>query len=39
VSQAEVKRAVNKLNSRPRKKLGYKKPGELIDENRATLEA
>jgi IS30 family transposase len=27
VSQAEVKRAVNKLNSRPRKNLGFKNPG------------
>ena len=39
VSQAEVKRAVNKLNSRPRKKLGFKNPGELMDEYRAALAA
>jgi hypothetical protein len=31
VSQAEVKRAVNKINSRPRKNLGFKNPGQLMD--------
>lgn len=39
VSQAEVKRAVNKLNSRPRKNLGFKNPSELMDEHRAALAA
>jgi IS30 family transposase len=39
VSQAEAKRAVNKLNSRPRKNLGFKNPGELMDEHRAALAA
>ena len=39
VSQAEVKRAVNKLNSRPRKNLGFQTPGQLMDEHRAALAA
>jgi IS30 family transposase len=31
VSQTVVKRAINKLNCRPRKNLGFKNPGELMD--------
>jgi IS30 family transposase len=37
VSQAKVKRAVNKLNSRPRKNLGFKNPGVLMAEHRAAV--
>lgn len=39
VTQAEVKRAVNRLNSRPRKSLGFKTPGQLMSDHRAALAA
>lgn len=37
VSQVEVKRAVNRLNDRPRKYLNFKTPGDLMAEHRAAL--
>ena len=39
VSQMEVKRAVKRLNSRPRKNLEYKTPDQLISAHRAALAA
>lgn len=39
VTQAEVDRAVNRLNSRPRKTLGFKTPDQLMDDHRAALAA
>ena len=39
VTQAEVKRAVTRLNSRPRKSLGFKTPGQLMSDYRVALAA
>jgi IS30 family transposase len=39
VTQLEVRRAVKRLNSRPRKNLEYKKPGQLMSAHRAALAA
>ena len=39
VTQQAVRRAVRKLNSRPRKGLGFKTPGQLMSEHRAALAA
>jgi IS30 family transposase len=39
VSQMEVKRAVKRLNSRPRKNLEYKTPDQLMSAHRAALAA
>lgn len=39
VSQMEVRRAVKRLNSRPRKNLGFKTPGDLMAEHRAAIAA
>ena len=39
VEQKEVKRAVRRLNSRPRKDLGFKTPDQLMSEYRAALAA
>jgi len=39
VTQSEVRRAVNRLNSRPRKGLDYKTPGQLMSDYRAALAA
>lgn len=39
VTQAEVQRAVKRLNTRPRKNLGYKTPDQLISDYRAALAA
>jgi IS30 family transposase len=39
VSQIEVRRAVKRLNSRPRKYLDFKTPGDLMAEHRAALAA
>lgn len=39
VTQIEVERAVKRLNSRPRKDLGYKTPDQLMDDHRAALAA
>lgn len=37
VTQAEVRRAVKRLNNRPRKKLGYKTPSHLMKQHMTTL--
>ena len=39
VTQGEVRKAVDRLNSRPRKGLGYKTPGQLMNEHRAGFAA
>ena len=39
VEQIEVRRAVRRLNSRPRKNLDFKTPAQLMDEHRAALAA
>ena len=39
VTQKEVRRAVNRLNSRPRKGLGFKTPSQMMREYRAALAA
>ena len=39
VTQIEVGRAVQRLNSRPRKNLGYKTPDQLMSAHRAALAA
>ena len=39
VEQIEVRRAVRRLNSRPRKDLDFKTPAQLMDEHRAALAA
>jgi IS30 family transposase len=39
VEQIEVRRAVRRLNSRPRKVLGFKTPAQLMDNHRAALAA
>lgn len=39
VTQAEVRRAVKRLNTRPRKSLDFKTPGDLMAEHRAALAA
>ena len=39
VIQMEVRRAVRRLNSRPRKGLEYKTPGQLMNDHRAALAA
>ena len=39
VTQSEVRRAVKKLNSRPRKGLEYKTPSDLMNEHMAALAA
>ena len=39
VTQADVRRAVNRLNTRPRKYLDFKMPGDLMAEHRAALAA
>lgn len=39
VGQAEVRRAVKRLNTRPRKYLDFKTPGDLMAEHRAALAA
>lgn len=39
VEQIEVKRALNRLNSRPRKDLDFKTPAQLMDDHRAALAA
>jgi IS30 family transposase len=39
VTQAEVDSAVEQLNNRPRKKLNYKTPAELMDVVRMELAA
>lgn len=39
VTQKQVKRAVNRLNSRPRKGLDFKTPGQLMSDHRAALAA
>lgn len=39
VTQKDVKGAVRKLNSRPRKGLGFKTPNQLMSEHRAALAA
>jgi IS30 family transposase len=39
VTQMEVGRAVQRLNSRPRKNLGYKTPDQLMSAHRAALAA
>jgi len=39
VTQSEVRRAVNRLNSRPRKGLDYKAPDQLMSDHRAALAA
>jgi IS30 family transposase len=39
VSQLEVRRAVGRLNSRPRKGLDFKTPSQLMNEHRAALAA
>jgi len=37
VEQSEVRRAVRRLNSRPRKDLGFKTPAQLMNDHRAAL--
>jgi len=37
VTQLDVKRAVKRLNTRPRKTLGFKTPNDLMTEHRAAL--
>lgn len=39
VEQKEVRRALQRLNSRPRKDLDFKTPAQLMDEHRAALAA
>jgi IS30 family transposase len=39
VTQKQVRRAVNRLNSRPRKGLDFKTPGQLMSDHRAALAA
>ncbi|MDP0561058.1 MAG: IS30 family transposase [Candidatus Endonucleobacter sp. (ex Gigantidas childressi)] len=39
VGQIEVKRALMRLNSRPRKDLNFKTPALIMDEHRAALAA
>lgn len=39
VTQLDVRRAVNRLNSRPRKGLDFKTPGKLMSDHRAALAA
>lgn len=39
VTQIEVRRAVNRLNARPRKTLDFKTPSDLMAEYRAALAA
>ena len=39
VTQLEVKRAVKRLNSRPRKFLGFKTPDQLMSDFRVALAA
>ncbi len=39
VTQLEVRRAVSRLNSRPRKGLDFKTPGQLMNDHRAALAA
>lgn len=39
VTQREVRRAVSRLNSRPRKGLEFKTPGQLMSDHRAALAA
>jgi IS30 family transposase len=39
VTQCEVRRAGERLNTRPRKLLGYKTPGDLMAEHIAVLAA
>lgn len=39
VSKAEVDRAVNRLNTRPRKDLGFKTPDQLMGDYRAAIAA
>ena len=39
VMQKEVRRAVNRLNSRPRKGLDFKTPSQLMNDHRAALAA
>lgn len=39
VTQQQVRRAVNRLNSRPRKGLDYKTPRQLMNDHRAALAA
>lgn len=39
VTQVEVRRAVSRLNSRPRKGLDFKTTGQLMNDHRAALAA
>lgn len=39
VTQGAVRKAVDRLNSRPRKGLGFKTPGQLMNDHRAALAA
>lgn len=39
VTQIEVRRAINRLNTRPRKTLDFKTPSDLMAEYRAALAA
>ena len=39
VEQIEVRRALRRLNSRPRRDLDFKTPAQLMDDHRATLAA
>lgn len=39
VSKAEVNKAVRRLNASPRKALGFKTPGQLMDDYRAAIAA
>ena len=39
VEQIEVKRALRRLNSRPRKDLGFKTPAQIMNDHRAALAA
>jgi len=39
VKQQEVRRAVNRLNARPRKGLDFKTPSQLMSDHRAALAA
>jgi len=39
VTQLEVKRAINRLNHRPRKTLGFKTPNDLMAKHRAAIAA
>jgi len=39
VEQIEVRQALRRLNSRPRKDLDFKTPAQLMDDHRAALAA